>query len=157
MCDPFDFARPLVDPGEFAHLLARTMVGANGRGLAAPQVGRLVRVFVMKRDAGTNIYAFNPEIIATTGEQSGEEGCLSFPGLYPRIKRPAQVEVAYVGAQGEPYHRTLIGIDARCFCHEFDHLNGRTILDTAPAMALLLASKARAQKAQRLQRAGVSR
>lgn len=154
-CEPFDFGSPKVDPGELALAMAKAMIAANGRGLAAPQVGFALRMFVMKRDGGTNVYAFNPAIVRAEGEQSGEEGCLSFPGLYPRIKRPASIEAVYWGAQGEPYRKTLIGIDARCFCHELDHLNGKTIIETAAAMAIILARKQAAQRAERARRPGV--
>ena len=108
--------------------MAKTMYRANGVGLAAPQVGRLLRVAVI--DAGTGLLKLvNPEIIAAEGEQQEEEGCLSIPGIRGIVKRPAKVKVKAYNEKGELFEEEGNGLLARAFCHEIDHLDGVLFID----------------------------
>ena len=106
--------------------MAETMHHANGVGLAAPQVGMLRRVVVIAVSPEQNnvLELVNPKIIAYSGEQEGNEGCLSFPGQWGIVKRPSYVKVKAQDRFGEEF--TLEGTEllARAFCHEIDHLNG---------------------------------
>lgn len=102
----------------------RVMRGAGGVGLAAPQVGRTVRVFVV--DVEHHVRAFiNPQITAASEEQSSyEEGCLSIPHIYERVLRPRRVSVQYLDENGKRCAVDADGILARVIQHEYDHLDG---------------------------------
>ncbi len=100
-----------------------TMAKAKGVGLAAPQVGILRRVIVVKTDSDL-IELVNPEIIKFSGEQREEEGCLSCPGLSGITLRPMFVEVVGQNRKGEEVKYSGKGLKARAFCHEIDHLDG---------------------------------
>ena len=103
--------------------MAETMVDANGVGLAAPQVGILRRVVVV--DTGEGILELvNPELIETSGEQEGAEGCLSVPGKYGLVKRPYIAKVKAQDRDGNWFEAEGEELIARCFCHELDHLDG---------------------------------
>jgi len=101
-----------------------TMYNADGVGLAAPQVGILKRICVIDVGDGP-IVLINPEKIEESAEQiQADEGCLSIPGIYGEVKRPARVVVKALNRKGEPF--TVEGTDmlARALCHEMDHLDG---------------------------------
>ena len=102
-----------------------TMYEALGVGLAAPQVGVLKRIVVIDVGEGP-IVLINPEIIETSGEQSGEEGCLSVPGKSGMVTRPNYVKVR---ALNEEIELEGEGLLARAFCHEIDHLDGKMYVD----------------------------
>lgn len=110
-----------------------TMYEAGGVGLAAPQVGLSQRLFVMDvpdEEGRSDKLAFvNPEIISVEGEQSGDEGCLSFPGLYQTVKREMRVIVRAQDVKGNEFERDLTGLAARCVLHETDHCDGIVFLD----------------------------
>ena len=100
-----------------------TLAEANGVGLAAPQVGILRRVVIV--DTGEEILELvNPEMLETSGEQEGPEGCLSVPGKYGIVKRPYIAKVRAQDRNGEWYEVEGEELIARCFCHELDHLDG---------------------------------
>ena len=100
-----------------------TLIDSNGVGLAAPQVGILRRVVLV--DTGEEILELiNPELIATSGEQYGAEGCLSVPGKYGWVKRPMFATVRAQDRDGNWYEAEGEELIARCFCHELDHLDG---------------------------------
>ena len=107
-----------------------TMRAANGVGLAAPQVGILRRIVIVDIGEGL-IEMINPEIIATEGEQEGEEGCLSVPDEVGIVKRPNIVTVQATDRNGEPFTIRGAGLLARAFCHEIDHLDGILYIDKA--------------------------
>ena len=115
----------------------------NGIGLAGNQVGLLKRVFVIKLKNATEPFAmFNPTVISESLElQNENEGCLSFPDLWLGIKRPKEIEAAYLDKQGNECKIVLTGIDARCFLHELDHLNGVVFTEKVSQMKLMLARK----------------
>ena len=104
------------------------MYKAEGVGLAGPQVGMLRRVFVI--DVGDGILEFiNPEILETSGEQNGAEGCLSFPGEYGLVERPNYVKVRAQNRSGEWFEMEGEALFARAVCHENDHLDGVVFKD----------------------------
>ena len=128
------------DITEFDEKLARlaedmyeTMYEAKGVGLAAQQVGLALRFFVMDCD-GLKLVAANPEIIATEGEQTGEEGCLSVGVIYAVLPRPQTVTLRAQNLQGEWFEQTAEGYAARCFLHETDHCNGKLFIQHLPPM-----------------------
>lgn len=119
--------RPVTDFNRRLHTLlddmADTLAEANGVGLAAPQVGILRRVVVV--DTGEGILELvNPELIETSGEQEGAEGCLSVPGKYGLVKRPMVAKVRAQDRDGQWFEAEGEELIARCFCHELDHLDG---------------------------------
>ena len=107
-----------------------TMYEANGVGLAAPQVGLLRRIVVIDIGEGV-IELINPEILECSGEQTGEEGCLSVPGKWGIVTRPSHVKVRALNQEMEPVELEGEGLLARAFCHEIDHLSGRLYVDMA--------------------------
>ena len=111
-----------------------TMRAANGVGLAAPQVGVLRRIVVIEVEPGEVIELINPRIIAYSGEQDGQEGCLSVPGRWGMVKRPMHVTVRALNRKGEEVEITGHELLARCFCHELDHLDGTLYVDKAYEM-----------------------
>ena len=110
--------------------MADTLEPENGVGLAAPQVGVLRRaVIVLETNVpeGEEEYIIelvNPEIIESSGEQYGAEGCLSVPGEYGMVRRPMNVKVRAQDRDGNFFEVEGTGLTARCFCHEIDHLDG---------------------------------
>ena len=100
-----------------------TMYEAMGVGLAAPQVGILKRVVVIDVGDGP-IILINPEIIEKSGEQTGDEGCLSVPGMSGQVTRPNYVKVKALNEGMEEVVYEGEGLLARAFCHELDHLDG---------------------------------
>ena len=132
VCRPVDAITPrvltLLDD------MVETMRAANGVGLAAPQVGILRRIVVIEVEPGEVIELINPKIIAYSGEQDGQEGCLSVPGRWGIVKRPMHVTVRALNRKGEEFEITGHELLARCFCHELDHLDGGLYIDKAYAM-----------------------
>ena len=120
--------------------MAETLLSSGGVGLAAPQVGVLRRaVLVIETNVPEGeeeklIELINPEIIESSGEQYGAEGCLSFPGRFGIVRRPMHVVVRAQDRNGEFFEVEGEGLTARAFCHEIDHLNGQVFLDKAERM-----------------------
>ena len=110
-----------------------TMYKAEGVGLAAPQVGILKRIFVIDctADRSRPLVFINPEILASEGEQTGEEGCLSIPGKHATVTRAMTVTVRAFDAEMKEFTMTAQGLEARCILHENDHLNGILYPDKA--------------------------
>jgi peptide deformylase len=100
-----------------------TMYDAGGVGLAAPQIGLSLRLFVIDCD-GIKLVAANPEIIFVDGEQSGEEGCLSVAKVPAELKRPDRALLRAQDVEGNVFEREASGLAARCFLHETDHCDG---------------------------------
>ena len=111
-----------------------TMRAADGVGLAAPQVGVLRRVVVIETPDEGLFELINPKIIAYSGEQESEEGCLSIPGRWGTTKRPMHVTVRAMNRRGETFDVTGSGLLAKAFCHEIDHLDGKLYIDCAIKM-----------------------
>lgn len=110
-----------------------TMYDADGVGLAAPQIGLNLRLFVMDCD-GIKLIAANPEIIATEGEQSSQEGCLSVGKVPAVVVRPAKAKLRAQDVKGEWFEAEAEGYAARCFMHETDHCDGKLFIDHLPKM-----------------------
>ncbi|MDD6434819.1 MAG: peptide deformylase [Clostridiales bacterium] len=124
--------RPVKEMNERTHILINdmfdTMYEADGVGLAGPQVGILKRLCVI--DCGDDpLVLINPEIVSVEGEQIGQEGCLSVPGKYGIVKRPAKVTVRALNEDMEEYEVTGEGLLARALCHEIGHLDGQMYVD----------------------------
>ena len=100
--------------------MIETMILAPGIGLAAPQVGRDLRMFVMNTEENQFDKIINPKIIEASGVSTFNEGCLSFPELFADVARPDWIKVSYLNEDG---------LWARCFQHELDHLDGRLLVD----------------------------
>lgn len=108
--------------------MLETLREADGVGLAAPQVGILKRVIVI--NVGDEVLELvNPKIISKKGKQTGNEGCLSCPGIYGVVKRPNKVEIKAFNRRGEAFTVTGEELLARAFCHEIDHLDGILFTD----------------------------
>ena len=102
----------------------------RGIGLAAPQVGVSKRIFVVEADDDKRRVFINPEIIMTSPEIAEyEEGCLSFPGLYFMVKRPASLRIQAFNEKGRPFVLEADGLLARVILHENDHLDGKLFID----------------------------
>ena len=110
--------------------MAETMYNANGVGLAAIQIGIFRRVVVIDIGEGL-IELINPEITATSGSQSGPEGCLSVPGKQGEVTRPMKVTVKAQDRNGKPFEITGEEFMARALCHEIDHLDGHLYTEIA--------------------------
>jgi len=110
--------------------MKETMYGADGVGLAAPQVGVLRRVVVVDVGEGL-IELINPVIVFESGRCIAEEGCLSVPGIDGAVERPKKVIVRAMNRNGETFEVTGSDLLARAFCHEVDHLNGILFIDKA--------------------------
>lgn len=108
--------------------MLETMYEKNGVGLAAPQVGVLKKIVVIDVGEGP-IVLINPEILETSGEQTGEEGCLSVPGKWGTVTRPDHVKVRAYDQNMEIFEMEGEGLLARAFCHEIDHLKGELYVD----------------------------
>lgn len=110
--------------------MAQTLAGAEGVGLAAPQVGILRRAVVIDLHDGKNaLELVNPEIISSDGKQLGDEGCLSAPGEWGRVERPMRVTVKAFDRNGKEITVKGDGLLARAICHEVDHLDGILFTD----------------------------
>ena len=131
-----------------------TMEKAGGVGLAAPQVGISKRLFVMDtpNDDGTNErhVLINPEVISVEGEQTGDEGCLSFPGLYQVVKREMRVIARARDINGVEFELDVADLAARCILHETDHCDGIVFLDRMSPLKRQLAKR----KIKALQKTG---
>ncbi|HXX83736.1 MAG TPA: peptide deformylase [Casimicrobiaceae bacterium] len=131
--------------------MSETMYAAPGMGLAATQVDVHKRVIVIDVSQSRNeLHVFiNPEILAAEGEAEAEEGCLSVPGYYERVRRAARITVRALDARGESFELTTEGPLAVCVQHEMDHLIGKVFVDyLSPLKRARLAAKLR--KRQRL-------
>ena len=125
--------RPVTDFNARLHTLlddmTETLIESGGVGLAAPQVGILRRLCVVMNEDDEVIELINPEIIATEGEQTGLEGCLSVPGKYGVVTRPYVVRVRAQDRNGAFFEVEDEALTARCFCHEIEHLDGHLFIE----------------------------
>ena len=127
--------RPVSEINDRIKMLVQDMIEtleeAQGVGLAGPQVGMLKRIFVINPLDGSDYLVFiNPEIIARMGEQEGSEGCLSIPGHEFFVKRPQKVAVKALDINGNEFVWEAEDLMAKAVCHEYDHLDGKTIRNT---------------------------
>lgn len=121
-CKPVKAMTPRIS--ELIDDMFDTMYEAGGVGLAAPQVGVLRRIVVIDVMDDNPLVLINPEIVEQDGEQIGEEGCLSLPGLAGEVSRPSHVVCKALDRNMEPITVEGTELLARCICHELDHLDG---------------------------------
>jgi peptide deformylase len=125
-----------------------TMYAARGVGLAAPQVGVAKRLFVMDCSGGQDpkqkLALVNPVVLRIEGEQMGDEGCLSFPGVYFAVQRSLRAVVAAQDARGEAFELDGLDLTARCMLHETDHCDGIVFINhTTPLKREMVKRKMR--------------
>lgn len=134
--------------GEIKDLVAdmiATLREAEGLGLAANQIGVAKRVFIIEMSLvdGNDemLVCINPDITETTGEVEYEEGCLSFPGIFERVTRPAEAVLRATDLDGNKFEVRADGLLARALLHELDHLNGKLFIDYLSSLSRQLISK----------------
>ena len=150
-CDPFDFENPLMDPYELSDGLHKVRKEGAGIGLAAPQVGINTQVLVIGmgdfKTEGVDDYNqvfFNPTILSyEEGNIYMLEGCLSYPGLVVKVKRPENMTMEWYTEEGSRCEERFTGMTSRILQHEVDHLNGITFLKRAVRLHLQKAQKDR--------------
>lgn len=148
-------AKPVEEVNDEIKQLAQdmfdTMIEADGVGLAAPQIGKSLRMFVLIADDDVRRVFINPQIIKTSEERSDyDEGCLSIPQVYETINRPKYVTVQALNENGKPFTLEAEGLLARIIQHEYDHLEGMLFIDRGDPD---FAEKTKAQFVKRAQRA----
>ena len=109
--------------------MLETMRAEVGAGIAGPQVGVMRRMFVAEPEPGRVYYMINPVITEQSGSQSGDEGCLSVPGLIGTVERPERIKMKALDGNEQEYE--FEGWDATVMCHEYDHLDGILYIDKA--------------------------
>ena len=137
------FDPPQADPKLMYDIMLENMVYHRGLGLSANQIGMPVKVFAMRIDESDNaIVCFNPEILEESEEMvTMEEGCLSFPLLYLKKRRPEKLTIKYQNVDGDFIETKFEGLAARVFHHEMDHMEGKTFLDGVSQIFLQSARK----------------
>ena len=145
----FDFSQPPFNPQAFADDLLFTMRHYHGLGLAANQVGIRSRVFVLE----SGMVCFNPRVVSVSeGCVHDREGCISFPGLWLRVNRPERIVAEYYDATGKVHQTEFVGMTARCFQHELDHLNGLVFTQHVGALTLQMAKKKQRKLFKKIER-----
>ena len=150
-CEPFNFEEPFMDPYELVDELHKIRRDGKGIGLAAPQVGLATQVLVIGmgdfKTEGVSEYDqcfFNPVITQFSDETEVMiEGCLSFPNLVVKVKRPKDIEVTWYSEEGSEVSQSFGGMTSRILQHEIDHLDGITFLKRADRYHLQKAQKDR--------------
>ncbi len=131
---------------ELARDMTETMRQANGIGLAAVQVGELIRMMVMDahyelEDRGESLVLCNPEVLSEEGSETIEEGCLSIPDIREEVERSLKVQVKGQTLDGSWQTYEFQGLLARCVLHEIDHMDGRLFIQKIPAIKRLFLKK----------------
>ena len=132
--------------------LIETMEHFNGIGLSANQCGVMERVFVMYSDVKKreSIACFNPKIVTESDEEIFmDEGCLSFPGLWVKVKRPDGIEVTYEDENGEKQERAMFGLECRVFQHEYDHMEGTNFTQKVSRLRLDMTHRRQKKQAKK--------
>lgn len=115
--------------------MAETMYESNGVGIAAPQVGKAIRLVVIDcQDEHGLLELINPVITFREGTETDTEGCLSVPDIYGEVERAAKVKVEFTNRRGKKQRVTATGLLARCIQHELDHLEGQLFIDIAQSI-----------------------
>lgn len=125
----------------------------GGIGLAAPQVGMALRMFIMGPQEGPHYVCVNPEIVAAGPNCRIKEGCLSFPGLWLNIDRPEWVDARYQTLDGSWVEQRFTGLLARCYLHELDHLDGHVFTEHANTLSLKMARERQHKYSRKLKKA----
>jgi peptide deformylase len=138
--EKFDFTNPPTDPVQLAVDLTETMLHLNGLGLAAPQLGLPYRVFALR--SNPVLVCFNPRIVDQSAEEIElEEGCLTFPNLFIKIKRPRIIRVRFTLPNGQTETKKMTDLSARIYQHELDHLDGVLFTSKVSRVKLEMAEK----------------
>lgn len=136
---PFDFLAPPFEPIQFAQNMIKFMYEKNGIGLAANQIGIPYSIFAM-RGSPENFVCFNPKIVWVSDTQIVlEEGCLTYPGLILKIKRPQHIRIRFNTPNGDIMTQKYTGMTARIIQHEMEHLEGRRFIDNISKLKLDIA------------------
>ena len=132
-CDPVE----VFEPGlrDLADRMIELMRQAQGVGLAAPQVGVPIRMFVfsLSEEPGTELVCVNPTLSELDGADEKEEGCLSIPGVMVTMRRATKTVMDAFDLTGKPFRRVSNDLEARVWQHEMDHLDGRLVIDNMSA------------------------
>lgn len=134
-CPPVDYEALKPELPSLLKDMWATMAAARGVGLAAPQIGlslRLAVIDVKPEGKSARIVLINPEIVSLEGELNDEEGCLSLPGVYHKLRRHARARVRALDEHGVSRELSGEGLLARAFQHEIDHLDGKLYVDRLP-------------------------
>ena len=137
-----------------ANDMLETMYAENGIGLAATQVNVQKRLIVMdlSEDKNEPLILINPEITATEGDEESQEGCLSVPGFYEKVRRAEKISYRYLGLDGGHIEGKADGLLAVCIQHEIDHLNGKLFIDyLSPLKRQMIQKKIKKQEKQSVQ------
>lgn len=149
------YTDPLPNPvmNKLIERLKLTMKLYGGIGLSANQCGVYQRVFVLGH-GDFQLVCINPKVLEVSEETiKSDEGCLSYPGLFVKIERPAAIKVEFMTETGEVKQMTLEGLTARCFLHEVEHMNGRRFLQHVKPVAMRLARQKQIKRVKKVTRA----
>lgn len=139
-------------PEELVRAMSKFMTDNGGVGLAAPQLGIKKRIFIMGNFTKL-VACINPKIVSLSEERGSDlEGCLSFPDLFMKVKRPTSAVVQYNTASGELVERELTGLECRVFLHEYDHLIGVTFDQRVGNLSFKMAKDKRKKELKKLSR-----
>ena len=144
----FDF-QGSIEADMLANMMLDRMQELGGIGLSANQVGLNIKMFVMGFE-DIKMAIFNPEILEQDGEEVQDEGCLSFPGIFVKVKRPAAIKVRFFNVKGEERQEYITGMTARIFLHEYDHMIGKTMKERVSKLKWDLATKKYKHKKEKL-------
>jgi len=137
-----DLKNPGFDPVELKKEMVELMLASGGIGLSANQVGLDAKVFVMGDSMSNSTMCINPTVLQYTEETVSDiEGCLSFPNIFVKIKRPKEILVQYWNENLEECKVKIEGYSAKCYLHELDHLLGITFKDRASKLKWNMATK----------------
>tara|TARA_E500000318_G_C3562942_1_gene214327 strand:+ start:1086 stop:1607 length:522 start_codon:yes stop_codon:yes gene_type:complete len=157
VCQPFDFDS--MDVVQISGEMCKIMMDNDGLGLSANQVGLNCQLFVMRplenKEVTKPFAVINPIIREVSDETiNGPEGCLSYPLLFLNISRPKRLVAQFLDIEGKECIIEFTGIDARCFAHEYDHLQGIEFIERVSKLKLEMAKKKQDKLAKRLKRHG---
>jgi peptide deformylase len=139
-------------PEELVRAMSKFMSDNGGVGLAAPQLGIKKRIFIMGNFTKL-VACINPKIVSLSEERGSDlEGCLSFPDLFMKVKRPTSAVVQYNTVSGELVERELTGFECRVFLHEYDHLIGVTFDQRVGNLSFKMAKDKRKKELKKLSR-----
>ena len=141
-----------LDRNDVEEKLSDSMKQYNGIGLSANQIGIMERVFVMYSDVKKRetITCFNPKIVTQSDTKIlMDEGCLTYPGLWLKVKRPDGIEVEYEDKNGEIQNQAMFGLECRIFLHEYDHMEGMDFTQKVSKIKLNRALKRRSKMVKR--------
>lgn len=140
--EKFDFSNPQIDPVYLASSLFHTMFKNKGLGLSANQVNYSLNVFTVGLDDSNKQVFFNPKIVEVAKDiEEAIEGCLSYPGLFLKIKRPKWAVISWQHVDGKSNERRYEGLTARVILHEMDHQNGSNFTKIAGKTSLMMAQE----------------